>query len=228
MNSFIYSPPKKPFLNILFEDEYLMVVDKPSGLLSVPGRLPEHQDSIILRIRQSCPEAQAVHRLDMDTSGIMVIAKNPQIAGILGKQFIEKNVKKIYLARVLGKIAIKGQENAPLRCDIEHRPLQIVDFVQGKTALTLYERLSFDEESSLVKLIPYTGRSHQLRVHMAYLNHPILGDRFYGNTKAQTLSPRLCLHACLLQITHPLTKKQMLFTSLADFAKNINPHVWIS
>lgn len=228
MHSFIYSPPKIPFLNILFEDAALVVVDKPSGLLSVPGRLPEHQDSIVLRIRQNCPEAQAVHRLDMDTSGIMVIAKNPQIAGILGKQFIEKTVKKIYLAKVLGKINLEGQENAPLRCDLENRPLQIVDFSQGKKALTLYERLAFDGENSLVKLIPCTGRSHQLRVHMAYLKHPILGDRFYGNAKAQTLSSRLCLHACLLQIRHPLTQEQLLFTSSADFAKEINPRVWIS
>ncbi len=228
MNSFIYSPPKDPFLNVLYEDDALIVVDKPSGLLSVPGRLPEHQDSIVLRIRKTNPNAQAVHRLDMDTSGIMVIAKNPQIAGILGKQFIEKTIKKIYLAKILGKILSKGQVDVPMRCDLENRPLQTVDFIQGKSALTLYERLDFDGESSLVKLTPLTGRSHQLRVHMAYLKHPILGDRFYGNEKAQTLSQRLCLHACLLQLKHPLTQQQLLFTSLANFAKDVNPRAWIS
>ena len=226
MSAFVYNPPKEPFLTVLYEDEAIIVVDKPSGLLSVPGRLPQNFDSIVLRIREHNPQAQAVHRLDMDTSGIMVVAKDPQIAGILGKQFIDKSVNKAYIAKLLGEIAPKGSVDVPLRCDLEHRPLQIVDFIQGKSALTFYERLDFNEGISTVKLLPQTGRSHQLRVHMAYLACPILGDRFYGNEKAQALSSRLCLHAAVLEFNHPLTKERLRFETAAPFALNISPHAW--
>ena len=179
LENFKYNPPKEPFLDILFHDEHIMVVNKPSGLLSVPGRLAENHDSIISRIQTMHPDAMAVHRLDMDTSGIMVVGLTKDAISNLGKQFNQKTVTKRYVALVDGIIPDEGEVNLPLRCDIENRPLQIVDFEQGKESRTLYCRLdnSFISNDynrphiSSVKLIPVTGRSHQLRVHMAQTGH---------------------------------------------------------
>ena len=227
MSVFIYDPPQEPFLNILYEDDFIVVCDKPSGLLSVPGRLLEHQDSLIYRIRQTTKDAQAVHRLDMDTSGIMVVAKDSQTAGLLGKQFISHDAKKAYIAKVLGLIEKSGSIDAPLRCDWENRPLQIVDYKQGKPSLTLFERISSDDNSSIVKLLPKTGRSHQLRVHLASIGHPIAGDRFYAKGEALKLSSRLCLHAAFLEFKHPYTNEVMLFSTKASFAKDVDPSAWI-
>ena len=162
LENFKYNPPKEPFLDILFHDEHIMVVNKPSGLLSVPGRLAENHDSIISRIQTMHPDAMAVHRLDMDTSGIMVVGLTKEAISNLGKQFNQKTVTKRYVALVDGIIPDEGEVNLPLRCDIENRPLQIVDFEQGKESRTLYCRLdnsfiSNDYNSphiSAVKLIP--------------------------------------------------------------------------
>lgn len=208
-----------------------MVVDKPSGLLSVPGRKKANYDSILSRIWKTHPEAMAVHRLDMDTSGLMVVGLKKESVSALGKMFMQKEVHKLYYALVDGNIECSGKIELPIRCDLERRPLQIVDFEQGKPSTTLFERIddfkvasfincnSEDNapEISLVKLTPVTGRSHQLRVHLASIGHAILGDRFYGDEKIQAKSKRLCLHAYHLEFNHPLSKEKLSFETKADF-----------
>ena len=215
MNNFIYAPPQFPRLDLLYRDPYIAVINKPSGLLSVPGRLPEHYDSILSRIRDFCPQSEAVHRLDMDTSGIMVFPLCKKSVRTLGMQFEKRSVRKIYLAEVKGLLYGEGSINAPLRCDWEHRPLQIVDQNFGKKALTFYQAIIQKEHSSLIMLVPHTGRSHQLRVHMAHLGHPILGDRFYGDPKDDTV---LHLHASLLALNHPTSGDELIFTNIPAFA----------
>ena len=229
LENFKYNPPKEPFLDILFHDEHIMVVNKPSGLLSVPGRLAENHDSIISRIQTMHPDAMAVHRLDMDTSGIMVVGLTKEAISNLGKQFNQKTVTKRYVALVDGIIPAEGEVNLPLRCDIENRPLQIVDFEQGKESRTLYCRLdnSFISNDynrphiSSVKLIPVTGRSHQLRVHMAQTGHAILGDRFYASDEVMNRTDRLCLHAFYLNFSHPISGNKLEFTSKPEFLKTL-------
>ena len=229
LENFKYNPPKEPFLDILFHDEHIMVVNKPSGLLSVPGRLAENHDSIISRIQTMHPDAMAVHRLDMDTSGIMVVGLTKEAISNLGKQFNQKTVTKRYVALVDGIIPDEGEVNLPLRCDIENRPLQIVDFEQGKECRTLYSRLdnSFISNDynrphiSSVKLIPVTGRSHQLRVHMAQTGHAILGDRFYASDEVMNRTDRLCLHAFYLNFSHPISGNKLEFTSKPEFLKTL-------
>lgn len=215
MNNFIYTPPQFPRLDLLYRDPYIAVINKPSGLLSVPGRLSEHYDSVLSRIRDFCPQSAAVHRLDMDTSGIMVFPLCKLAISALGVQFEKRLVRKIYLAEVEGHLCGEGCINAPLRCDWEHRPLQIVDQNLGKKALTFYQAIIQKKHSSLIMLVPHTGRSHQLRVHMAHLEHPILGDRFYGDPKDD--SP-LHLHASLLTFNHPTLGNELIFTSIPSFA----------
>ncbi len=226
MNDFIYNPPKTPYLEILFEDDDLIVLNKPSGLLSVPGRLKEHYDSLLSRVKEKHNDASAVHRLDMDTSGLVVIALTKRACSAFGRMFCFKEVSKTYLAVVTGNTKPEGEINLPIRCDIEHRPLQIVDFEQGKQSLTLYEKITdytvnpkiiktFDY--SILKLTPVTGRSHQLRLHLASIDHAILGDRFYADEKTKTAASRLCLHAAVLAFTHPFTGEQLSFTSKPEF-----------
>ncbi|MGN0894256.1 MAG: RluA family pseudouridine synthase [Succinivibrio sp.] len=223
MKDFIYNPPKTPFLEILFEDDSIMVVNKPSGLLSVPGRGAEHFDSIISRIREKYKNAQPVHRLDMDTSGLMVVGLEQESISKLGKMFEKREVKKLYVAIVDGQIEKRGKIELPIRCDIENRPLQIVDFKQGKPSVTLFERTDEYcvagkiEDCSVVILTPVTGRSHQLRVHLSSIGHPIIGDRFYAKGVAKDKADRLCLHAFRLEFAHPITGKLLSFTSKASF-----------
>lgn len=218
MQSFHYSPPSNPYLNLIYRDSAVIVLNKPSGLLSVPGRLPEHHDSALSRVQRCCPNAAAVHRLDMDTSGLIVFGITKQAIASLCRQFEARRVKKMYLAQVRGSLDEEGSVDAPMRCDWEHRPLQIVDFKLGKKALTCYKTLKHTSQGSLVMLIPHTGRSHQLRVHMQYLGHPILGDRFYADAHTQTLSSTLCLHSCMLEFSHPISGEILSFTSLPPFS----------
>ena len=208
-----------------------MVVNKPSGLLSVPGREKENYDSILSRIWETYPDAMAVHRLDMDTSGLMVVGLKKEAISALGKMFMQKEVHKLYYALVDGIIESEGKVELPIRCDLEKRPLQIVDFEQGKPSTTLFERVdnfkvasfvnenctSQTENISLVRLTPVTGRSHQLRVHLASIGHAILGDRFYADEKVQAKSKRLCLHAYHLEFNHPISKEPLSFETKADF-----------
>lgn len=226
MKDFVYNPPKEPFLTILFEDQDLMVIDKPSGLLCVPGRLKENYDSILSRIWLRHPDAMAVHRLDMDTSGLMVVGLTKRAISALGRMFEKKEVKKRYLAVVEGNTQNCGQIDLPIRCDIENRPLQIVDYEQGKPSLTLYEKTDDFKygksiidvnDTTVLKLTPVTGRSHQLRLHLSSIGHPILGDRFYAGHNVIDKAQRLCLHAYNLEFKHPFKEELLSFSTLPDF-----------
>lgn len=214
-----YRPPTEPWLHILYQDAHIIVVNKPSGLLSVPGRMPEHHDSVMARIHANFPQAQSVHRLDMATSGVLVVAISKQAERELKRQFREREPKKSYLARVWGHIQQdEGMIDLPLICDWPNRPKQKVCFEYGKTAQTAYRVLNRDSDNtSRIELLPITGRSHQLRVHMLSLGHPILGDSFYAFAEAQAMAPRLQLHAQSLTITHPFFGSPMTFRCEADF-----------
>ena len=198
-----YGPPQAP-LEIIHKDEHLLVLNKPSGLLSVPGKGPEVQDSLELRAKADFPEALLVHRLDMDTSGVFVMALNKETQRNLGLQFERRKTAKTYIARVHGSPEDnEGLIDLPLRCDWPNRPLQMVCYEHGREAQTGWKVLERGEDSTLVELNPITGRSHQLRVHMLELGHPILGDCFYAPEEVFQAAPRLLLHAQSLEIHHP-------------------------
>lgn len=214
-----YNPPQQPWLHILYQDQHILVVNKPSGLLSVPGRLDAHKDSVMTRIQQDFPAAQSVHRLDMATSGVMVVALTKAAERELKRQFREREPQKAYVARVWGHPEKEqGLVDLPLICDWENRPKQKVCFDTGKSAQTEYRMLDYAADNSArVQLKPITGRSHQLRVHMLSLGHPILGDNLYAHEQAKAMAPRLQLHAEMLTITHPHYQSSMTFRQPADF-----------
>ncbi|WP_145509007.1 bifunctional tRNA pseudouridine(32) synthase/23S rRNA pseudouridine(746) synthase RluA [Yersinia alsatica] len=214
-----YNPPRDPWLHILYQDEHIMVVDKPSGLLSVPGRAPENKDSVMTRIQADFPHAESVHRLDMATSGVIVVALTKAAERELKRQFREREPKKSYVARVWGHLTQdEGLIDLPLICDWPNRPKQKVCYETGKSSQTEYLVLSRDTDGSTrVKLSPITGRSHQLRVHMLAIGHPILGDRFYAHPEAKAMASRLQLHAQELCITHPEFGTAMHFKCDAPF-----------
>ncbi|WDE12379.1 bifunctional tRNA pseudouridine(32) synthase/23S rRNA pseudouridine(746) synthase RluA [Thalassomonas haliotis] len=216
---FIYQPPMKPYLDIVYQDNDIVVLNKGSGLLSVPGRLAEHQDCLQNRVCKVLPSATIVHRLDMATSGLILMALNKPAHVAISRQFEQRQTQKSYLARVYGKVKEpSGEVDLPLICDWPNRPKQKVDHEHGKKSLTRYQVLSYQDNSTLVELIPVTGRSHQLRVHMLALGHPILGDRLYAHDKALTISPRLQLHARMLTVKHPVTGENLTFTREAPFS----------
>ncbi|WP_439213746.1 bifunctional tRNA pseudouridine(32) synthase/23S rRNA pseudouridine(746) synthase RluA [Duffyella gerundensis] len=214
-----YNPPLEPWLHVLYQDNHIMVVNKPSGLLSVPGRQPEHKDSVMTRIQRDYPAAESVHRLDMATSGVIIVALTKAAERELKRQFREREPAKRYQARVWGHPAAeKGVIDLPLICDWPNRPKQKVCFETGKAAQTEYEVLEYrDDNSASVQLTPITGRSHQLRVHMLALGHPILGDGFYAHDEAKAMAARLLLHAEMLTITHPQYGTPMTFRQPAEF-----------
>ena len=202
MSDFIV-PPCREALRILYQDEHCLFIDKPSGLLSVPGRHPANRDSVASRLQQDFPEAHIVHRLDMDTSGVMVIALNVESHRFLSRQFQERRSQKRYEAIVSATpTPEQGSVDLPLICDWPNRPLQKVDHELGKPSLTHYETTGprQDGAGTRVVLTPHTGRSHQLRVHMAAIGCPILGDSFYAPKVTQEAAPRLLLHASELSI----------------------------
>lgn len=214
---FVYNPPAEPWLDILYLDKDILVVNKPSGLLTNPGRAEEMQDCLLSRVQQQFPLAQLVHRLDMSTSGLVVFALRRKAEAALKQQFASRSVKKIYRARVWGEIAEQGMVNAPLIADATRPPLQKICEKTGKAALTHFQRLSFDGQSSLVELRPVTGRSHQLRVHMQSLGHPILGDAFYAHDEAYAAAPRLLLQALCLEVYQPYSSQLLRFELEPDF-----------
>lgn len=215
---FIYNPPLEPKFEIMYEDEDLLVLNKQSGLLSVPGRLPEHKDSLYKRILDVYPSAQVVHRLDMDTSGIIIMPLNKETLSHISKQFQARTVSKTYIADIYGTPEQPtGTVDLPLIFDPPNRPKQKVCHETGKPSLTHYEVIKVGEEYSRVKLTPVTGRSHQLRVHMLALGHPIIGDTLYAHDKALSLSPRLHLHATSLTLQHPSTEQILDFSSPVPF-----------
>lgn len=212
-----YQPPEDP-LWPLFEDDDLVVVDKPSGLLSTPGRDPAHHDSVIERVQHYAPDARLVHRLDMDTSGLMVLARHAEAERQLKRLFEQRRVGKRYMACVAGQLASpEGEMTWPLICDWPNRPLQKVCYETGKPARTRYQCLHQAHDHAYVTLWPETGRSHQLRVHLLTLGHPILGDRFYAPEAVQNAAPRLLLHAEQLALDHPRTGQPLQWCSQPSF-----------
>lgn len=212
-----YCPPLEPYLSVVYADEALLVLEKPSGLLSVPGRTAAHSDSLASRAQTRYPGVQTVHRLDMDTSGLVVMARHPEVHRKLSAQFQQRRVKKVYCAKVWGELeSDSGEINLPLICDWPNRPRQKVDFARGKPSLTRWEKISASAGTSLVHLHPVTGRSHQLRVHLQAIGHPILGDPFYAHPQARAAAPRLLLHATELAFTHPVSGEWMQFSSEPD------------
>ena len=215
-------PPCHEKLRELYRDEHLVVVDKPAGLLSVPGRHPDNYDSALSRLQEIEPETRGVHRLDMSTSGVMVFALHADSHRNLSRQFQDRLVSKGYVAEIWGTPeADKGSVDLPMRCDWPNRPRQIVDHEQGKSALTHYTVIDNSagtgSHNSRVWLEPVTGRSHQLRVHMAELGHPILGCEFYAHEQAQAATERLFLHASQLTFTHPVLRESMTFEVATPF-----------
>ncbi|SEN59993.1 ribosomal large subunit pseudouridine synthase A [Loktanella fryxellensis] len=197
-----YAPPQDPLV-ILHDDHQVVLVDKPSGLLSVPGKGPLLTDCLIARVQSVFPTALLVHRLDRDTSGVMIFALTPHAQRHLGLQFEKRQTKKTYVARVWGKVEeATGTVDLPLIVDWPNRPRQMVDHVNGRSAVTDWRRLKRSESETRMRLMPQTGRSHQLRVHMLALGHPILGDPFYATGAARDF-PRLMLHSEVLQFRHP-------------------------
>ncbi|WP_372871397.1 bifunctional tRNA pseudouridine(32) synthase/23S rRNA pseudouridine(746) synthase RluA [Shewanella sp.] len=219
MDDFVYNPPTEPWLEILHQDRDIIVINKPSGLLSVPGRDPIHHDSAWSRIKTEHPNSQVVHRLDMATSGVMVYALRKSAEVELKRQFRDRETNKIYYARVAGHVRQNTSVDLPLICDWPNRPRQKVDHAVGKPSLTHVEVVSYGKRSTLVKLTPITGRSHQLRVHMMALGHPILGDGFYADPLAKSLADRLLLHAASLSFIHPYSGEPLTFTAKVPFAE---------
>ncbi|MDO5631169.1 MAG: pseudouridine synthase [Paracoccus sp. (in: a-proteobacteria)] len=198
----IYAPP--PGLpEIIHADHEILLVNKPSGILSVPGRGEDKADCVINRLRGPFPTVLLVHRLDLDTSGVMVFALTPHAQRHLSRQFEERQTRKAYVARLHGRLQPKtGTVDLPLIVDWPNRPRQKVDYVDGRPAQTDWRVMRASDDETRVRLFPLTGRSHQLRVHMASLGHPILGDPLYA-TGAAADHPRLMLHAETLRLRHP-------------------------
>lgn len=211
-----YNPPQDPLV-ILHEDHEVLLVDKPSGLLSVPGKGEHLADCLMARVQAAFPTALLVHRLDRDTSGVMIFALTPHAQRHLGLQFEKRHTKKTYVARVWGEMAEKtGTVDLPLIVDWPNRPKQIVDHENGKPAVTDWRVIRAKDGETRVRLMPKTGRSHQLRVHMQALGHPILGDPFYATGVARNY-PRLMLHSETLQFRHPDGGQGMRVTAKAPF-----------
>lgn len=211
-----YCPPADP-LDILHDDAELIIVNKPAGLLSVPGKGAHLADCLISRVQAAFPEALLVHRLDRDTSGVMVFARSAHAQRHLGLQFEKRMVRKTYVARVWGVPADrKGTIDLPLIVDWPNRPRQKVCHDTGKPAVTDWVMVSSDAETARLRLSPQTGRSHQLRVHCLAMGHPILGDPFYATGAARDF-PRLMLHSEELRIKHPDGGRSLRFRSKTPF-----------
>ncbi|WP_413111212.1 bifunctional tRNA pseudouridine(32) synthase/23S rRNA pseudouridine(746) synthase RluA [Thaumasiovibrio sp. DFM-14] len=218
MSNFIYNPPTTPWLNVLHVDKDIIAISKPSGLLSTPGRDPAHADSVWNRVLAEYPNAQLVHRLDMSTSGLIVLALRKKAERHLKIQFMNRETKKLYYARVWGEMRDdEGLIDLPLICDWPNRPKQKVCFDNGKPSQTHYKVLERKEGTTLVALFPVTGRSHQLRVHLQAIGYPILGDRFYAPDDAIAAAPRLQLHAAELTFRHPDSEQSMHLFAPCDF-----------
>lgn len=215
----VYAPPPDNGLAVVYVDDALLVVDKPAGLLSVPGRGADKQDCLLSRAQAKFADALTVHRLDMSTSGLLLLARGAAIQSELSRLFRERQVDKRYLAEVEGCLASDaGEVDLPLICDWPNRPRQKVDFDIGKHSLTRYRTVSRDSisKTSRVELEPVTGRSHQLRVHLASLGHPIIGDELYGSGSLDS-GERLRLHATELRFVHPLSGVPLHFQCEAPF-----------
>ena len=215
MLSASYCPPEHRGLSILYLSEQLVVVDKPSGLLSVPGRGADKQDCLARRVQEEFPDAMIVHRLDMGTSGIMVMARGVRAQRQLSIQSQERRVRKCYQALVDGvwTAAAEGEIDLPMSPDWPNRPRQRVDRQIGRPSRTRYRLLDVGTAQSVsrIELVPVTGRTHQLRVHMQAIGHPILGDELYGTPESVAKAARLMLHACRIEFDDPETGQPLHF-----------------
>lgn len=209
MASTPYRPPEHQGLCVLYLSDQVIVVDKPSGLLSVSGRQPGKEDCLSRRVQAEFPDAMIVHRLDMGTSGIVVMARGAKALRELSRQFQERRVRKSYQALVDGcwSVAATGEIGLPIGVDQANPPKQKVDHATGRPCLTRYCVLDSDVALgvSRIALEPITGRLHQLRVHMEAMGHPIIGDDFYGTPASCAKAERLMLHACQIEFEHPET-----------------------
>ncbi|MBC7955300.1 MAG: RNA pseudouridine synthase [Cytophagales bacterium] len=204
--------------DLVFMDDSLLVVNKPAGVLSVPGRGADLQDCMAVRVLALAPDALVVHRLDMATSGLLVFARGKAAQTKLSKAFAQREVGKRYVAVVAGLMALDlGEIDLPLITDWPNRPLQKVDFEEGKPSVTRYRVLERLAESTRVELEPVTGRSHQLRVHLLALGHPILGDALYAPAVVLARAPRLLLHARWVSLVHPVLGNVVSFESDVPF-----------
>ncbi|ESQ88353.1 pseudouridine synthase [Asticcacaulis sp. AC460] len=199
---------------ILYADDAMVVADKPAGLLSVPGRGPDRQDCLVARVRETYADALTVHRLDMATSGLIVLGRGADAQRALSLAFENRRTEKLYIAVVHGHLPDTGEVDLPLITDWPNRPRQKVDHAIGKPSLTRYRTISRDDTTSRVELEPVTGRSHQLRVHMLAIGHPIVGDELY---RPDLPAPRMLLHAERLAVPHPLTGEMTQFHSPTPF-----------
>jgi len=202
-------------IQIIYQDEFIVAVNKPQALLSVPGLGPDNQDCLISRLQQLIPDAKVVHRLDCYTSGIMLFAIGIEMQRALSRIFHDRKINKQYIAMVRDWLdEDQGVIKFPMRCDIDDRPRQIVDYEHGKSAITYWQVLQRGDEAVRLLLKPETGRTHQLRVHCAAMGYPIIGDGLYGRDEYK--QPRMLLHADNLLFEHPVSNEKMhLFAECA-------------
>ena len=222
-------------LPLLYGDDALLVLNKPSGLLSVPGRGADRQDCLSSRVQQRFAQAQIVHRLDMGTSGLLIMAHGLEMQRLLQRQFALRKVQKGYIAIVQGRPAVEPMQwqcvDAPLVVDWPNRPRSIIDAAHGKPSRTCWRVLDAPEQHpalaagffrpdaphAVLEVVPETGRSHQIRVHLQSIGHAVAGDALYGDAANQTMAPRLLLHACLLALQHPTDARYMRWECATDF-----------
>ena len=216
-------PPAPPAgFTRVHSDAQLLVVDKPPGLLCVPGRGPAKQDCLSARVQQAYPGALVVHRLDMATSGLCLFAIGPDMQRRMQRAFADREVGKRYVAHVAGQLP-QGEEwqviDLPIGADWPRRPLRVVDPLDGKPSQTRWRAISYDGAtgSTRVELEPLTGRTHQLRVHLQAIGHPILGDALYAPPEIRDAAPRLLLHACELSFIHPMSSEPVRYGSAVPF-----------
>jgi tRNA pseudouridine32 synthase/23S rRNA pseudouridine746 synthase len=212
----------KALLTIIHATDRYVVIDKAAGLLSVPGKGPQNQDCAVSRVREMFPSAtgpMVVHRLDMDTSGLLVLALDAEAQRELSMQFESRDVEKRYTALVAGLMGAEGGViDVPMRADVTNRPYQVVDAEQGRPSVTRWRVLALETDRTRVELTPLTGRTHQLRVHCAHVGHPILGDVLYGpQPETGASAPRLMLHASYLAFAEPGGGSRVDFASGAGF-----------
>jgi tRNA pseudouridine32 synthase/23S rRNA pseudouridine746 synthase len=209
-------------LEIIYQDEYLVAVNKPCGMLSVPGRGEDKQDCAAVRLQRDIPEIRVVHRLDCHTSGVMVFAIGPDVQRQLSRLFHDRAIEKSYIALVHGTVKQNsGIIDLPMRGDPDNRPKQVIDRVSGKPAQTQwcllrYHRTGEDSVFSRLQLHPITGRTHQLRLHCQAIGYPIVGDILYNDSKSSTAA-RMMLHAERLEFTHPVTNERLCLVSACEF-----------
>lgn len=226
----VYDPPDEP-LRIIYQDDHILVLSKPFGLLSVPGKGAHLADCLEARAKAEFPQALLIHRLDMDTSGLFIMAMNKEAQVNLGQQFERRKVDKTYIARVVSHPeSDEGLIDLPLRCDWPNRPMQMVCYEHGKPSQTHWRVLEREQnyhndkaenqsqiETALIELKPITGRSHQLRVHLKELGHPILGDMLYAPLAVEKAASRMELHAQEITLHHPMSGERISFTDSCPF-----------